>query len=88
MNWYLVLLKIDPNHTDEVVQHLQQWPKNPTPNVNLYYSYYVFGTWDACIWFWCNNHDNAMHFMQKYVRNIPWITETYIMPTTTIKEYK
>jgi len=88
MNWYLVLLKIDPNHTEDVVKQLQQYPKNPTPDINLQYSNYVFGTWDACLWFCCNKHDSAMNFLQKYIRNIPWVTETYIMPTSTIKEYK
>jgi hypothetical protein len=63
-------------------------PKNPTPEITLNYSSYVFGTWDACLWFWTKNHDHAMSFVQKYIRNIPWITETYIMPTSTIKEYK
>ena len=84
----MVLLKIDPNHTNEVVQRLQKFPKNPTPDINLSYSYYVFGNWDACIWFGCNNHDGAMDFLQKYTRNIEWVTETYIMPTSPIREYK
>ena len=88
MNWYLVLLKFDPNHTEDVVQQLQKFPKNPTPNVNLYYSYYVFGTWDACLWFYCNNHDDAMNFVQKFIRPIRYVTETFTMPTTTIKQYK
>ena len=88
LNWYIVLVKIDPNHTDDVVQQLRRLPKNPMPNINLHHSYYVFGTWDVCIWFWCDNHENAMQFLQKNVRNIPWVTETYMMPTTTIKEYK
>jgi hypothetical protein len=88
MNWYVVLLKIDPNHTDDVVQHLRKLPKNPMPDINLCYSYNVFGTWDACMWFWANTHDNAMNFVQKYIRNIPWVTETNTLPTTTIKEYK
>ena len=87
MNWYMVLLKIDPNHTEEAVQHLRKLQKNPMPDINLSYSYYVFGTWDACIWFCADNHDNAMNFVQKYIRNIPWVTETYALPTTTIKEY-
>jgi len=84
----MVLVKIDPNHTDEAVQHLQKLPKNPTPNINLHFSYYVFGNWDACLWFYANSHDDAMNFVQKYIRPIPYVTETYTMPTTTIKEYK
>ncbi len=88
MNWYMVLFKIDPNHTDEAVKHLQNLPKNPMPNIDLYYSYYVFGNWDACVWFWAKGHDDAMNFVQKYIRPIPWVTETYTMPTTTLKEYK
>jgi hypothetical protein len=88
MNWYLLLLKIDPNHTQEAVRHIQKLPKNPLPNVQMCNFCYVFGTWDACLWFQTNNHDKAMNFVQKYVRNIPWLTETYVMPTTTIKVYK
>jgi hypothetical protein len=88
MNVYMVFLKMDPNHTDEVVRKLQGLPKNPTPEINLHHSYYVFGTWDACIWFYANNHDDAMNFLQKYIRTIPWVTETYALPTTLIKEYK
>lgn len=78
---------MDPNHTDEVVQKLQRLPRNPTPEINLHYCYYVFGTWDACVWFDAANHDNAMNFVQKYIRTIPWVTETYALPTTLIKNY-
>lgn len=88
MNWYMVFLKIDPNHTDEVVQKLRNLPKNPAPDINLYHSYYVFGTWDACLWFDANNHDSAMSFVQKCIRTIPWVTETYALPTTLIRDYK
>ena len=88
MNWYMVFLKIDPNHTEDVVQKLQGLPKNPMPDINLHYCYYVFGTWDACVWFRANNHDDAMNFVQKCIRTIPWITETHTLPTTVIREYK
>jgi hypothetical protein len=88
MNWYMVFLKVEPNHTDEVVQRLQGLRKNPTPDVNLHYAYNVFGTWDACLWFQATTQDNAMTFVQKYIRQIPYVTETNIIPTTTINEYK
>jgi len=87
MQWYLVLMKTDPNHTFDVLQNLRKLPENPVPGVNLYNCLNVFGTWDCCIWFKANNHDDAMNFIQKHVRSIPWVTETYAMPTTTIKEY-
>lgn len=88
MNWYMVFLKIDPNHTDEVVRKLHRLPKNPTRDINLHYTCYVFGTWDACIWFCGNDHDDAMNFVQRYIRTIPWITETHVIPTTAIREYE
>lgn len=88
MQWYLVLLKIDPNHTFDVLQNLKNLPENPTPGVNLRYSCNVFGTWDCCVWFEADNYDQAMSFIHKHIRTIPWVTETYAMPTTPIKEYK
>lgn len=88
MNWYMVFLKVDPNHTDEVVQCLQNLRKNPAPEINLQYAYNVFGTWDACLWFQATTHDNAMNFVQKYIRPMPYVTETNTVPTTTIHEYK
>jgi len=87
MNWYMVLIKIDPNHTDEAVDRLRKFPKKPTRNIFLHGAYYVFGNWDACLWFEAEAHDDAMNFLQQWVRPIPWITESYAMPTTTIKEY-
>jgi len=88
MNYYIALLKLDPNYTDNAVQQIKKLPKKPMRDINICYSYYVFGTWDACVWFQTNKHDSAMSFVQKYIRKIPHVTETYIMPTTTIKEYK
>lgn len=88
MSYYIALLKVDPNHTEDAVQYLRKLSKNPTPKINLFYSYYVFGEWDVCMWFYADSHDYAMNFVQKYLRTIPYVTETYIMPTATIKEYK
>lgn len=88
MNWYMVFVKVDPNHTNDVVQLLQKLNKNPMPEIDLHYSYYVFGTWDTCLWFQANTHDNAMNFVQKYIRPIPWVTDTNVVPTTILKEYK
>jgi hypothetical protein len=88
MNWYMVFLKVDPNHTNEVVQQLQRLNKNPMPDIDLQYCHYVFGTWDTCLWFQAESHDNAMNFVQKYIRPIPWVTETNVLPTTMLKEYK
>jgi len=88
MNWYMVFLKIDPNVTDRVVHKLQTLKKNPMPNITLNYTYNVFGTWDTCLWFQANTHDQAMTFVQKYIRPIQGVTETYTVPTTIIKQYK
>jgi hypothetical protein len=88
MNWYMVFLKVEPNHTNEVSERLQRLPKNPTPKINLCYAHNVFGAWDACLWFQATTQDDATTFVQKYVRPIPYVTETNIMPTTTITEYK
>jgi hypothetical protein len=88
MNWYMVFLKIDPNHTDKVIHKLQTLKKNPLPNITLNSTYNVFGTWDSCLWFQANTHDQAMTFVQKYIRPIQGVTETYTVPTSIIKQYK
>ena len=84
----MVFLKIDPNQTDKVVHKLQTLKKNPLPNITLHTTYNVFGTWDSCLWFQANTHDQAITFVQRYIRNIPGVTETYVFPTTVIKQYK
>ena len=88
MHWYLALVKIDPNHTNEALQKLKKLPKNPIPGVTMHYSFNVFGTYDAAIWFDAKNQKKAMDFVQKYVRRIPWVNETNTIPTTTIREYR
>ena len=88
MQWYLVLMRIDPNQTFDVLQNLRNLPKKPMPGVNLYHTSNVFGTWDCCIWFKADNYDQAMNFIHKHLRSIPGVAETYAMPTTPIKEYR
>ena len=84
---YLVLLKIDPTKTRDVLNAFKRLPKNPHPGVNLYWTMNLFGTWDTGIWFYAKNHDQAMNFVQKKICAIPGIHDTYTMPTTPIKEY-
>jgi len=85
---YLLLVKINPEHTGDFVRNLKNLPENPVTGVTLYWTYNIFGTWDICIWFEADNHDNAMNFIQNKIRPIPGVIETYTMPTTPIKEYK
>lgn len=85
---YLVLLKCNPERTGDVLGDLKALPERPTTGVSLHYTYNVFGTWDFCIWFDAENHNQAMDFVQNKIRPITGVIETYTMPTTTIKEYK
>jgi len=85
---YLLLVKISPGQTDDFVRALKNLPEKPTTGITLHHTYNVFGTWDSCVWFEADTHDNAMNFVQNKIRPIPGVIETYTMPTTTIKEYK
>lgn len=85
---YLVLLKINPNKVSDVVRALRGFPETPTTGVTLYHTYNLFGEWDACLWFEADTHDNAMNFVQTKICPIIGVTNTYTMPTTSIKEYK
>ena len=85
---YLLLAKISPVQTEDAVRAFKNLPEKPSTGVTLHSNYNVFGTWDACIWFDADTHDNAMNFVQNKIRTIPGVIETYTMPTTTIKEYK
>jgi len=85
---YLLLVKISPGQTDDAVRAFRNLPEKPSTGVTLHYTYNVFGTWDTCVWFEADNHDNAMNFVQNKIRPITGVIETYTMPTTTIKEYK
>lgn len=85
---YLLLVKINPGQTDDFLRDLKKLPEKPINGVTLYHTYNVFGTWDCCIWFEADTHDNAMNFVQTKIRPIIGVVETYTMPTTTIKEYK
>lgn len=87
MSKYLVLLKIDPAKTRDVIDAFKRLPKNPHPGVDLYWTMNVFGTWDMGIWFNAENHDQAIDFVHNKVYPIPGVHETYTMPTTPIKEY-
>jgi len=39
---YLLLVKINPEHTDNFVNNLKNLPENPATGVTLYYTYNVF----------------------------------------------
>ena len=84
---YLVLLKIDPLKTRDVLNAFKRLPSTPTPGVNLYWTMNVFGTWDMGIWFDARNHDQAMNFVHNKIYPIPGVLEAYTIPTTPIKEY-
>jgi len=85
---YLLLVKINPVQTNDVIRALKNLPETPTTGVTLHYTYNVFGAWDTAVWFEAESHDNAMDFVQNKIRPIPGVVETYTMPTTSIKEYK
>jgi uncharacterized protein with GYD domain len=85
---YLLLVKISPEKTADVVGALRGLPEKPTTGVTLYYTYNVFGAWDACIWFEADTHDNAMNFVLNKICPIPGVIETNTLPTVSIKEYK
>lgn len=81
-------MKINPGQTGDFVKTLKNLPEKPVTGVTLHNTYNVFGTWDHCIWFEADNHEDAMNFVQNKIRPIDGVVETYTMPTTPIKEYK
>jgi hypothetical protein len=47
----------------------------------------VFGDWDCGLWFDAKSHEQALNFVHDKIYPIPGVTETYVMPTSPIKEY-
>lgn len=87
MNKYFVLLKTNPTRTNDVIQKLRSLSERPFNGVRLYYTMNCFGSWDLAIWFEAKTHDNVIDFVHNKISPIPGITETYLVPTTPIKEY-
>lgn len=85
---YLLLVKVNPEQINDFLREMKKLPDKPSTGVTLHYTYNIFGTWDCCIWFEADTHDNAMNFVQNKIAPIPGVRETQTLPTTTIKEYK
>ena len=84
---YFCLLKINPAKTTDATRILKALPDNPWNGVRLYYTMNCFGNWDMCIWFHTDDHEQAIEFVHNKIHPIPGVVETYLVPTTPIKEY-
>jgi uncharacterized protein with GYD domain len=87
MNRYFVLLKTEPARTNDVVQKLRTFPEQPSQGIRLYYTMNCFGNWDLSIWFEAESHDTVIDFIHTKIQPILGVVETYLVPTTPIKEY-
>lgn len=87
MQWYTLLVRIDPSRAKDVTAHLSNYPQNPYQGVTLYHSFHVFGEWDICLWFSADGNDNAMRFVQDHIANIPGVIRTCTLSATPIKTY-
>lgn len=84
---YFCLLKINPTRTNDAIRTLKALPDKPWNGVRLYYTMNCFGNWDTCLWFHADKHEQAMDFVHNKIYPIPGVAETYLVPTTPIKEY-
>ncbi len=84
---FFVWLKTNPAETNHVLLTLRNLPRQPYKGIELYYTMNVFGDWDCGLWFNADNHDNAIDFVHTKICPIPGIVQTYLMPTSPVKEY-
>lgn len=84
---YLVWLKTNPAHTRDTIRTLGDFPEHPHKGIRLYYTMNVFGEWDCGIWFDADNHDRAIDFLHNKIYPVKGIVQTYLVPTSPIKEY-
>ncbi len=81
MTDYLLLLKISPGKIIDVLNSLRGLPNNPSNGVDLNYTMNIFGTWDVGIWFKANNSNQALDFIDKKVKGISGVVDSYTVPT-------
>jgi len=84
---YLVWLKINPTNTREALRTLGKLPQRPWKGIQMYYTMNTFGDWDCGIWFDAKNHEYAIDFVHNKICPISGIVQTYVMPTSPIKDY-
>lgn len=87
MQWYTLLVKVDPSKISDITRTLGNYTQTPYRGVNLYHSFHIFGEWDICLWFNADTNDNAMKFVHQYIANIPGVIRTCTFPATPIKTY-
>ena len=81
MSDYLLLLKISPGKIIDVLNSLRQLPDKPSGGVDLNYTMNIFGTWDVGVWFKANNANQAIEFINKKVKGISGVVDSYTVPT-------
>ncbi|NIP67081.1 hypothetical protein GWN63_06085 [Candidatus Bathyarchaeota archaeon] len=84
---YCVWLKTNPAKTNDTLKSLSNLPQKPYQGIHLYYTMNVFGDWDCGLWFYAKNHEQAVNFVHDKIYPMPGVIETYVMPTSPIKEY-
>ncbi len=86
--FYWTLLKVDRTKTTTTLNGFKKLSKeSPNPGIKVYYVGNVFGEWDNCVWYWANNNEHAMNYVQNTLSKIPGVAYTYTLPTTPIHEY-
>ena len=81
MTDYLLLMKISPGKIIDVLNTLRNLPNSPSDGVDLNYTMNIFGTWDVGLWFKANNASKAIDFVQRKVKGISGVVDTYTVPT-------
>ncbi len=81
MTDYLLLLKISPGKIIDVLNSLRSFPNSPSSGIDLNYTMNIFGTWDVGIWFKANNATQAIDFVNKKVKGISGVVDSYTVPT-------
>jgi uncharacterized protein with GYD domain len=87
VQWYTLLLKVDPTKGNDIAKTLGNYPQNPYKGINLYQTFHIFGDWDICLWFNAETNDDAMEFVTRHIANIPGVVRTCTFPSTPIKTY-
>jgi len=78
---FLVLLKLNPMQIIDALSAIRNLEQKPIPGVDLLYSINIFGSWDAGVWINANENAQALDFIQKKIKTLGGVTETYSIPT-------
>jgi hypothetical protein len=76
---YMVLLKLSPSKTLDVIEKLRRLPENGIEGIQNYHAMSIFGTWDVGVWFNARNSDIALDFVHNKLKKVSGVLNTYTL---------